>query len=78
MAQLLLLYENAGGSEAEYWMDYDYRRLRLMVEMNSYDSGETERELNDIVAHAKKLFPKATVTTVGSIPQFTAMMQYVL
>uniref|UniRef100_UPI00359FAFF2 efflux RND transporter permease subunit n=1 Tax=Prevotella heparinolytica TaxID=28113 RepID=UPI00359FAFF2 len=77
VAQLLLLYENAGGSEAEYWIDYDYRRLRLMVEINSFDSGETERELNDIVAHATKLFPQATVTTVGSIPQFTVMMQYV-
>lgn len=77
IAQLLLLYENAGGSEVEYWMDYEYRRLRLMVEMNSYDSGETERELNDIVEYAKKLFPQATVTTVGSIPQFTTMMQYI-
>lgn len=77
VAQLLLLYENAGGSEAEYWIDYDYRRLRLMVEMNSYDSGETERELHDIVAYANKLFPQATVTTVGSIPQFTVMMQYI-
>ena len=26
VAQLLLLYENAGGSEASYWMDYDYKR----------------------------------------------------
>lgn len=77
VAQLLLLYENAGGSEAEYWIDYDYRRLRLMVEMNSYDSGKTERELQDIVAYANKLFPQATVTTVGSIPQFTVMMQYI-
>ncbi|MDO4692176.1 MAG: MMPL family transporter [Porphyromonadaceae bacterium] len=77
IAQLLLLYENAGGSEAEYWIDYDYRRLRLMVEMKSYDSGETERELNDLVAYASSLFPDATVTTVGSIPQFTVMMQYV-
>lgn len=77
VAQLLLLYENAGGSEAEYWIDYDYRRLRLMVEMRSYDSGETEWELNDIVAQANRLFPQATVTTVGSIPQFTVMMQYV-
>ena len=48
-----------------------------MVEMNSYDSGETERELNDIVAYATGLFPQASVTTVGSIPQFTVMMQYV-
>ena len=77
MAQLLLLYENAGGSEAEYWIDYDYRRLRLMVETNTYDSGETERDLDDIVARAAKLFPRATVTAVGSIPQFTVMMQYV-
>lgn len=77
VAQLLLLYENAGGSEAEYWTDYNYRKLRLMVEMNSYDSGEIERELKDIVNYAKKLFPQADVTTVGSIPQFTVMMQYV-
>lgn len=77
VAQLLLLYENAGGSEAEYWIDYDYQRLRLMVEMNRYDSGETERELKSIVSYARNLFPNATVTTVGSIPQFTVMMQYV-
>ena len=77
VAQLLLLYENAGGSESEYWTDYNYRRLRLMVEMNSYDSGEIERELNDLVAYAQKLFPRAVVTSVGSIPQFTVMMQYV-
>ena len=77
MAQLLLLYENAGGSEAEYWIDYDYRRLRPMVEISSFDSGEVERELNDIAANAARLFPEASVTTVGSIPQFTVMMQYV-
>ncbi|MBR6433168.1 MAG: MMPL family transporter, partial [Bacteroides sp.] len=77
VAQLLLLYENAGGSEAEYWMDYEYRRLRLMLELNAYNSGEAERELKDIVICARKLYPQALVTTVGSIPQFTVMMQYV-
>lgn len=77
IAQLLLLYENAGGSEAEYWIDYEYRRLRLMVEMNHYNSGEAERELDSIVAYAKELYPGAAVTSVGSIPQFTTMMQYV-
>ena len=35
VAQMMLLYENAGGTESEYWMDYDYRRLRLMVEMSN-------------------------------------------
>lgn len=77
IAQLLLLYENAGGAEAEYWIDYEYRRLRLMVEMNDYNSGKTEKELEEIVSYAQKLYPNATITTVGSIPQFTMMMQYV-
>ena len=31
VAQEILLYENAGGTESEYWVDYDYRRLRLVV-----------------------------------------------
>ena len=77
VAQLLLLYENAGGSETEYWIDYDYRRLRLMVEMNSYNSGEAEKELDMITKEAKILFPDAVVTNVGSIPQFTVAMQYI-
>ena len=29
VAQEILLYENAGGTESEYWVDYDYRRLQL-------------------------------------------------
>ena len=77
IAQLLLLYENAGGSEAEYWVDYEYKRLRLMVEMEDYNSGKAEKEIDEITAYAQKLYPEAVVTTVGTIPQFTVMMQYV-
>lgn len=78
IAQMMLLYENAGGSESEYWMDYDYRRLRLMVEMSDYNSGEAERELADIEQRAASLFPGAKVTAVGNLPQFTTMMQYLV
>jgi uncharacterized protein len=78
VAQILLLYENAGGSEAQYWIDYDYKRLRLMVEMATFNSGEAERELAAVQKKAEALFPGANVTAVGSIPQFTAMMQYVV
>lgn len=78
IAQLLLLYENAGGTESEYWLDYDYRRLRLMIELKTYNSAEAERELADIQEKAAEIFPDAKVTTVGSLPQFTAMMQYVV
>lgn len=78
VAQMMLLYENAGGTESEYWMDYDYRRLRLMVEMSNYNSGEAERELADIEQRAVSLFPGAKVTAVGNLPQFTTMMQYLV
>ncbi|MBE9469339.1 MAG: MMPL family transporter [Bacteroidetes bacterium] len=78
VAQMLLLYENSGGTEAEYWIDYDYRRLRLMVEISTFNSGEAERELIDIQKMASVLFPEAQVTVVGNLPQFTTMMQYVV
>ena len=78
IAQMLLLYENAGGTESEYWMDYDYRRLRLMVEIENFNSAETERELAELEAEATKLFPDAKVTMVGNLPQFTTMMQYLV
>lgn len=78
VAQMMLLYENAGGMESEYWMDYDYRRLRLMVEMSDYNSGEAERELADIEQRAAALFPGAKITAVGNLPQFTTMMQYLV
>lgn len=78
VAQMMLLYENAGGTESEYWMDYDYSRLRLMVEMSDYNSGEAERELAEIEQRAARLFPGAKITAVGNLPQFTTMMQYLV
>ena len=78
VAQMLMLYENAGGSEAEYWMDYEYRKLRLMVELSDYNSGEVEKELNDIAKQVEEIFPDVTITAVGNIPQYTCMMQYLV
>jgi hypothetical protein len=77
IAQLLLLYENAGGAEAEKWVDYEYQRLRLMVEVDDYNSGEAAGELRRILALGEELFPDARVLLVGSISQFTVMMDYV-
>ncbi|WP_394708337.1 RND family transporter [uncultured Desulfuromusa sp.] len=77
IAQLLLLYENAGGVEAEKWVDYDYQRLRLMVEVTDYNSAEGMRELQLIQERSKELFPDAKVMLIGSISQFTVMMDYV-
>ena len=78
VAQMFLLYENAGGTESEYWMDYDYRRMRLMVEISDFNSACVEREMNRIQSDAEKLFPGAKITTVGNIPQYVTMMQYLV
>jgi predicted RND superfamily exporter protein len=78
VAQMLVLYENAGGSETEYWMDYGYKRLRMMVEISDFNSAEVERELNDIAKKTTEMFPDVTVTAVGNIPQYTTMMQYLV
>ena len=77
IAQLLLLYENAGGAEAEKWVDYDYQRLRLMVEVDDYNSGEAARELAAIQQLGAELFPEAKILLIGSVSQFTVMMEYV-
>ena len=77
IAQLLLLYENAGGVEAEKWVDYDYQRLRLMVEVDDYNSGEAADELRRIRERGQALFPDARVLLIGSISQFTVMQEYV-
>lgn len=78
VAQLLLLYENAGGSESNYWIDYDYRYLRMMVEISTYNSNELDKEIAAITQKGKELFPGATVSAVGNIPQFTTMQQYLV
>ncbi|PIE69619.1 MAG: hypothetical protein CSA21_01345, partial [Deltaproteobacteria bacterium] len=77
IAQLLLLYEQAGGVEAENWVDYEYQRLRLMVEISDYNSKEATRELRLIEQRAKALFPGAKVVLIGSTAQFSVMIDYV-
>jgi len=77
IAQLLLLYENTGGVEVEKWVDYDYQRLRLMVEIANPDSKEINRELSLIRERSKEFFPDAKVLFIGSISQFAVMMDYV-
>ncbi len=77
VAQIMLLYENAGGKEAEKWIDYEYRRFRLMVDMNDYNNQKARNELATISAKAKQLFPEAKISLAGSIAQFTVMQDIV-
>ena len=77
VAQTLLLYENAGGTEAEKWVDYDYKRLHAAVNLKYYNSNEAVREFEQIRKRASKLFPEADIVLYGSMPKFTDMMQKV-
>lgn len=77
IAQILLLYENAGGTEAERWVDYEYRRLRIMIEIDDYNSAEATRELEAIQRWGAELFPDARVILTGTLCQFTQIQDYV-
>ena len=77
IAQELLLYESAGGAESERWVDYDYQRLRLQVEVSDYNSAEIDRNLREVRRRAQELFPGAIVILTGAISEFTVAMQYV-
>ena len=77
VAQVRLLYENAGGREAEKWIDYEYQRFRFMVDLEHYNTAEVNRELNQLKAEAQRLFPRARVYLAGSIAQFTVMQKLV-
>jgi predicted RND superfamily exporter protein len=77
IAQLLFLYENAGGTESEYWVDYDYKYLRLSIHLNDMRVKEMKSSFERITATADELFPDATVSVVGTIPQFIKMINYI-
>jgi len=77
VAQLLLLYENAGGTESEYWVDYDYKYLRLSVFLEDLKVSEMKEAFHEITTSAKRMFPDSEVMVVGTIPQFMKMIQYV-
>jgi len=77
VAQLLLLYENAGGTESEYWVDYDYKYLRLSVHLNDMQVKQMTADFNEVSQYASELFPESEINIVGSIPQFIKMIGYI-
>ena len=76
-AQLLLMYEMSGGSQAEKWLDYEYKRLRLMVEIHTFDSDELEKEIEFIYATTAELFPGAEIGLVGTAIQGAQISNYI-
>lgn len=77
VAQLLLLYELANGAEQQNWVDYDYRTLRLSVEVTAFDSAAVQEGFRTITRRAQELFPDAQVGLVGTLMQISIMQNYV-
>jgi len=77
IAQLLLLYENAGGTESEYWVDYDYKYLRLSVHLKDMQVKQMTEDFNEVSQYAQQLFPESEINIVGTIPQFIKMIGYI-
>ena len=78
VAQLLLLYEMSGGTEAESWVDYDYSILRLNVELKAYSTREAEEQLDYINKRSSELFPGATFGLTGSVVAFGKAANYIV
>jgi predicted RND superfamily exporter protein len=77
IAQLLLLYEMANGSELQNWVDYDYTTLRLMVEVKDTEAAEVEREFHLIRKTLNDLFPDAKFGMIGGVVQLSVAQNYI-
>lgn len=78
LAQLMLLYEMSGGSDQEDWVDYDYRHLRLTVELKSFNSIDYLQQVQYIKEAIARDFPGSKLLLTGSIVVFTTMIDYML
>ena len=77
VAQYLLLYEMSGGENAEDWVDYDYQRLRLSVQVSDVSSSAEEKFL-EIKKIARANLPEGTtINIVGDVPILMKMLNMI-
>ncbi len=78
VAQLMLLYEMSGGSEQEDWVDYEYKNLRLKVELKAFNKKDFEKQRDYIKTMVKEYFPGAKIIMTGSVVTFMKMIDYMV
>jgi predicted RND superfamily exporter protein len=78
LAQLLLLYEMSGGTDAEEWVDYDYQRARIQIELGDFTSKDVEAQIDYLNSESKKLLPESEITTVGLAVLFAQVVNYMV
>ncbi|MFW6034983.1 MAG: efflux RND transporter permease subunit [Halothermotrichaceae bacterium] len=73
VAQSLLLYENAGGDNVDQWVDYNYKKLHVRVEVSGSDARQLVAEHKKIKKLGKQIFPDADVFVSGSLAKVSDM-----
>lgn len=73
IAQYLLLYEMSGGDTLSDWVDTNYQKLRLSVQLVNTD--RLEEQVSTVRQNALRLFPEGTkISTVGDVPVMIRLM----
>jgi predicted RND superfamily exporter protein len=67
----------SGGENAEDWVDYDYQRLRLSVQISDVSSS-VEEKFREIKKLAKAILPRKTnINIVGDVPILMKMFNMI-
>jgi uncharacterized protein len=74
IAQYLLLYEMSGGEDVEDWVDYEYRFLRLSVQVREV-SMDLPDKFQQLTRYTAALPAGAAIRVVGDIPILMKMMR---
>ncbi len=78
LSQLFLLYEMSGGTETESWVDYEYQRARMQVELGSFTSQDTEDQVHFLQKRSRELFPQGELLISGMAPVFARVANFIV
>ncbi|MCK5220649.1 MAG: MMPL family transporter, partial [Candidatus Aminicenantes bacterium] len=78
ISHLLLLYEMSEGNQIDRWVDYDYKLLRIMVEVKDYDTSLILEEKEFLEKRINKLFPNAKAGFSGVLYRVAHVQNYIL
>jgi len=73
VAQLLMIYEMAGGSKLYDWVNSDFNVLRLKVETNNMNARQTVSEIDSLRQLTKEFFPAAKFNITGGMPRLASI-----
>ena len=75
--EMLFLYEMSGG-DATQWVDDEYKTLRIMVEVQEFDSRNLAKTISILRTESKKIFPDADVFLAGTAVNFADLNEYIV